>query len=132
MKKIITLLLVICLVIIPSVGCDKDSSNEIIYYELDEMPKTIDPQLAFTSSELMIARNVYEGLIRKDKEGNLVNGAIKEYSQNNNVYTFILRDNIKWSDGELLTAQDFKYGYSRAIDPVNSAPYREKLNIIKS
>lgn len=132
MKKIITLILIICIVIIPSVGCDKDSSNEIIYYELDEMPRTVDPQLAYTSSELIISRNIYEGLIREDNEGNFVNGAIKEYKQNNNTYTFILRDNIKWSDGELLVAQDFKYGYTRAIDPVNNAPYREKLNIIKS
>jgi len=132
MKKIIILTLLICFTLTFFVGCDKDSSNEIVYYELDEMPRTVDPQLAYSSSELMISRNIYEGLIREDNDGNFVNGAIKEYKQSNNVYTFTLRDNLKWSDGKPLTAQDFKYGYTRATNPINNAPYKEKLNCIKS
>ena len=37
--------------------------------------------------------------------------------ETNTVYTFTLRDGIKWSDGEPLTAHDFEYSWKRVLDP---------------
>ncbi len=132
MKKVLTIILTVLFIALIFTGCESDSANAIIYYEINEMPRTVDPQLAKTTSELLISRNIYEGLMREDEEGNVVNGAAKEYSSSGQTYTFILRDNIKWSDGKSLTAQDFVYGIKRGADPKNNAPYAEKLLVIKN
>ncbi|MFZ6043856.1 ABC transporter substrate-binding protein, partial [Vibrio natriegens] len=39
------------------------------------------------------------------------------------VYTFHLRDNITWSNGEPITAGDFVYSFRRVINPKTAAPY---------
>lgn len=47
-------------------------------------------------------------------------------------FTFNLRQNLLWSDGTPLTAQDFKWTYDQAIDPVNEFPYASQLGFITS
>lgn len=132
MKKFIAIILLLCMLFSVFTGCENNSDNAIIYYELSEMPQTVDPQLAHSNSELIISRNIYEGLMREDVDGKIVKGAAKEYSVSENIYTFILRDDIKWSDGKPLTAYDFVFGFRRGVDPINNTPYAEKLYFIKN
>lgn len=47
-------------------------------------------------------------------------------------FTFTLREDIFWSDGEPLTAYDFKWTYDQAIDPANGFPYLSQLAFITS
>lgn len=47
-------------------------------------------------------------------------------------YTFNLRHNLKWSDGQPLTAQDFKWTYDQAMDPKNEYPRLDQFNFITS
>lgn len=130
MKLIKLLCLMICTAICITLfsGCSSNDSY-LIYFELDSAPKTLDPQLVSTTSEELIARNLFEGLMRQDKNGEIVKGAAKEYTVSNDglTYTFTLRDDIKWSDGSPLTANDFVFGFKRAVDPKNKAPYVASL-----
>ncbi len=66
-----------------------------------------------------IVRDLFEGLMNQDADGNLVPGVATGFEVNadNTVYTFKLRDNAKWSNGEAVTAHDFVYGWKRAVDP---------------
>ena len=112
-------------------ACAGRSANARIYVSLENMPETLDPQVAKSDSELMIARNIYEGLTRRNEKGETVNAACKSYTFENFTYTFTLRDNIKWSDGEKIVADDFVFGLRRAILPETRAPFARLLFAIK-
>jgi len=53
-------------------------------------------------------------------------------SEDGRTFTFRLRDDLKWSDGTPLTADDFKWTYDKAMDPANGFPYREQFSFIES
>lgn len=88
-------------------------------------PATLDPQKIEGTPGSLRARDLFEGLYNLDGDGNLVPGVAKSYTANsdNTVYTFQLRENAKWSNGEKVTAHDFVYGFQRAVDPATASPY---------
>ena len=108
-------------------GCGEKYMDAIIYFELLEKPQTLDPQTAQSDSELLIVRNIYEGLLREKADGTRVNGAIDSYSYDNLTYTFKIKDDAGWSKGEKLTAYDFEYAFRRAADPKIKAPFASRL-----
>lgn len=130
-KRFIAIILVLILAL-ACVGCSDSGSSSIIYFGVNEPPKTIDPQSAGSVTELMLVKNLYEGLMRKDIEGNIVNGVIENYSKQGDTYTFTIKDNAVWNDGTPLTASDFKFGISRALDPKTHSPNADCLYGIKN
>ena len=118
----------ICIFILISLtGCDSGSNAAIVYFELDKKPDTLDAQLASSDQELMIVRNIYEGLMRENSEGKIVNGACESYEKNGLVYTFKLRKDAAWSTGVPLTADDFVFAFRRAVDKKTDAPFAKRL-----
>lgn len=103
-------------------GCGDDGESAIIYYGITDVPNTIDPQTASSGIELMLVRNLYEGLLRQDANGNIVNGVIDSYTVENNTYTFKISEDANWSDGYSLTANDFVYALRRAVNPQTNSP----------
>lgn len=130
-KKIFAIILAI-LMIFSGVGCSGDYSSAIIYYGVGEPPKNIDPQSATTITELIIVRNLYEGLMRKNTDGEIVNGVAESYTFADNTYTFTLRNDAVWNDGTPLTADDFVFGIKRALLPDTNSPNAECLFSIKN
>lgn len=126
MRKAISLILILAFVFICS-GCGKAYEDAYIYFELTEPPETLDAQTAYSDSELILVRNIYEGLLRENINGEIVNGACREYSVDGLSYTFTLRDKLTWSDGTALTAHDFVFGLRRAVDPKTRAPFAHLL-----
>lgn len=127
-KRILSLILVLIITCFFS-GCD-DSAEKRIYFELTEKPQTLDPQTAQSDAELLIVRNLFEGLTRVDKNGKVALGVAEKYDKNGNEYTFYLRKNAKWDSGEELTAHDFVFGFQRAVDPKTESPFAERLMCI--
>ncbi len=128
-RKTISLILILSFVFLFT-GCGKAYRDAYVYFELIEPPTTLDAQTAYTDSELLIVRNIYEGLLREDMDGNIVNGACQSYTKDGLVYTFKLRDKLSWSNGKSLTAQDFVFGLRRAVDPRTAAPFAHLLYCI--
>jgi ABC-type oligopeptide transport system substrate-binding subunit len=54
-----------------------------------------------------------------------------EVSKDGTVYTFTMREGLKWSDGSDLTAKDFEYSWKRAADPMTGADYSFMFDGIK-
>lgn len=108
-------------------ACGKDYSSQIIYFELDNKPDTLDAQLASTDQELLLVRNIYEGLLREDIDGKIVNGVCESYQKDGLSYTFKIRKNAAWSTGENLTADDFVFAFRRAVSPETNAPFVKRL-----
>ena len=118
--------------LITLVGCKDKTEDAYIYFELPQTPVTLDPQTASSDAELLIVRNIYEGLMRLDKTGKISEGACAEYSKNGLTYTFTLREDMYWNNGDPLTAKDFVFGLRRALDPETLAPFASRLFCIKN
>ena len=131
-KKILSFILCFILLIGCMTGCKDDYKETIIYFELLQKPKTLDPQMAQNDSELLVIRNIYEGLMREDEKGKIVCGVSKSYTVDDLTYTFKLRDDAFWSDGEKVTAYDFEYAFHRAVDPKIKAPFVSRLFSIEN
>ncbi|WP_138465104.1 peptide ABC transporter substrate-binding protein [Poseidonocella sp. HB161398] len=108
----------------PQPGETLADSQTFAYRLLDEVP-TMDPQLNEDVSGSNVQRDLFEGLMNQDAEGNLVPGVATGYttSDENRTYVFTLREDAKWSNGEPVTAGDFVYAWRRAIDPATASPY---------
>ena len=95
-------------------------------------PDTIDPALNSSVDGATLIIHGYEGLYSLDKNGIPTPGQAKsvDISDDGTVYTFTLRDGLKWSDGSALTAKDFVYSWQRAINPDTAADYEYMYDII--
>lgn len=112
-------------------GCGS-SLDAYIYFELPATPQTLDPQTASMDSELLIIRNIFEGLLRHNDKNEIIPAACESYSQDGLIYTFKLRKNLKWSDGKALTANDFGFSLTRAVLPETKAPFASRLFSIEN
>ena len=101
------------------------------YRDLDES-SSFDPQIVEDVSGSDIVRDLFEGLMSQDKDGNLVPGVAKSYEASDDklTYTFHLRDNAKWSNGDPVTAGDFVYAWRRAADPATASPYAWYMDLM--
>ena len=108
----------------PVTGQPLADDQTFVYRVLDEH-SSVDPQVVEDVSGAEIVRDLFEGLMNQDEDGNLVPGVATGYTTNDakDVYTFTLRDNAKWSNGDPVTAGDFVYAWKRAVDPALSSPY---------
>jgi len=108
----------------PETGDPLASEQTFVYRVGDESP-SFDPGLTEDVDGSAIARDLFEGLMNQDADGNLIPGVATgfEVSEDGTVYTFTLRDNAKWSNGDAVTAADFEYAWKRAADPETASPY---------
>lgn len=78
--------------------------------------------------------NVFESFYRLGKNGQPAAGLAKSgtVSKDGKIWTFKLRSNAKWSNGEKITAQDFVYSWRRTINPKTASPYAYLFSGIKN
>lgn len=88
-------------------------------------PATLDPHLATLPDEFFIIRALSEGLLTPSPHGGAPKPATAEsgsVSPDGLVYTFHLRSDARWSNGNPVTANDFVYSIHRALSPALAAP----------
>jgi oligopeptide transport system substrate-binding protein len=96
--------------------------------------ESLDPHKASSVPANNVLLDLYEGLMTYDQTGKLILGQAESYtiSEDMKIYTFKLRENLKWSNGEALTASDFVAGMRRTVDPQVGSVYAEILKPIKN
>lgn len=94
---------------------------------------TLDPQKMEGTNESMLARQLFEGLVTTDEMDKLLPGVAERWESSNNhqTWTFYLRKDAKWSNGEPVTAHDFVFAWQRLVDPKTAAPYASYLEFMK-
>jgi oligopeptide transport system substrate-binding protein len=115
-------------------GTQLADDQTFTYRVLDEH-SSVDPQVVEDVSGSEIVRDLFEGLFNQDADGNLVPGVALDFVANddNTQFTFNLRQDAKWSNGEPVTAGDFVYAWRRLVDPELASPYQwfgEIMNMV--
>ncbi|WP_432663155.1 peptide ABC transporter substrate-binding protein [Wukongibacter baidiensis] len=153
LKRSFALLLVLALVISAFAGCAKKEEpapaeqgteqnepapteepaakdEQVITYNLLADPDSIDPHKATSVGASIIMQNIFEGLVRTNAEMGQDPGVAESWETNEDktVWTFKLREDAKWSDGQPVTAEDFVYGWKRAVDPATACEYAYMLD----
>ena len=115
----------------PETGEALAADQSFRYSILDDYP-SIDPQFVEDVEGSSVARDLFEGLMNENAAGEVVPGVATgfEVSDDGLTYTFTLRDNAKWSNGDPVVAGDFVYGLRRAANPENASPYSWYLEVM--
>lgn len=124
--KIIGLTSLIALSGIILVACGtKTSEQKNIKFSIPTDVASLDTTILTDQYSYDVAGNVEEGLTRVDSKGNAALALAKsiDVSKDGLTYTVTLRDNLKWSNGDRLTAKDFVYSWKRAVDPKTGSEY---------
>jgi len=96
--------------------------------------RTLIPILASDSASSQICGQLFNGLVKYDKDLNLVGDLAEswEISTDNLTIAFHLRKNVRWHDGHPFTAQDVEFTYKKLIDPQTLTPYSGDFQIVES
>ena len=122
-------------------GCSAPSNVEnaiedkILHFGLGSEPQYLDPHLASSVSAHNVIIALIEGLVSEDpKTLKPVPGVAESWdiSEDGLLYTFHLRKNAKWSNGDPVTAHDFVYSYRRILNPNLASQYASMLHGLKN
>ncbi|WHY88292.1 peptide ABC transporter substrate-binding protein [Neobacillus novalis] len=87
-------------------------------------PTSFDPPIGFDAVSWNSLNNLMEGLTRLDETHQPKEATAEKWdvSADGKTYTFHIRDNAKWSNGDDVTADDFVFAWKRLLDPNTSSP----------
>lgn len=110
-------------------GAAASTGEKILSVQIGPNPETLDPALNSAVDGGNMILHTFECLLTVDQDSQLAPGQAEswEVSDDGLVWTFHLRDGLKWSDGSDLTANDFVYSWQRVCDPNTAAPYAETV-----
>jgi oligopeptide transport system substrate-binding protein len=105
------------------------SAKKVLRYGTAAEPPDLDPQTVSGAPEHRLIQAFFEGLVSEDPQLNIVPGVAEKWdiSPDGLVYTFHLRADAKWSNGEPVTADDFLQSYRRILTPTLAAEYAYML-----
>jgi oligopeptide transport system substrate-binding protein len=95
-------------------------AGQVLRYISGGEPSSLDPQVGTGQPTSRIHMALFEGLTEYDPKTSLPNPAIAErwdVNDDSSVFTFHLRPNARWSNGDPITADDFVYSLRRGLDP---------------
>ncbi len=116
----------------PRTGEELAAAQAYTFRMLDSA-KSLDPQLISSVEDSDVARGIFEGLYNEDGDGNMVPAGAVSYSVSDDLktYTFKLRPEAKWSNGDPVTAADYVYGWQRPVDPALASEYAYYLELVQ-
>ncbi len=91
-------------------------------------PQSLDPHKIEGVPESALARDLFEGITIVGPDGEILPGSATSWENKDfTVWTFKIREDAKWSNGDPVTAQDFVYSWQRLADPNTASPYESYL-----
>lgn len=109
--------------------------EQVLVFNNEAEPKTLDPHLMTGQPEHRLALGLFEGLTSHHPATlQPLPGCAEwwEVSDDGTVYTFHLRKGLTWSNGDPLTAEDFRWSWQRAISPETASEYGYMLDPIRN
>jgi oligopeptide transport system substrate-binding protein len=114
-----------CGVFQQSGGQGGGGGGKFVAWNIGDSVRDLDSTTTTDSASTNILDNVMEGLYRLDPDDKPVPGQAEsvDISDDGLTHTFTLRDGLKWSNGDPVTSQDFKYAWLRALHPDTAGQY---------
>ena len=110
-------------------GCGRGLDRAELVFINGAEPELLDPALITAQATSRVAYALFEGLVIFDQEAKVQPGVAMgwEVSNGGRAYTFHLRPNACWSNGEPVTSADFVYAWRRALLPETGAEYASQF-----
>ena len=105
------------------------ATEQVINRHIAADPRTLDPTLATDVVGQIVLDDLFEGLVAPDEKGEMTAGVATswETSSDGKTWTFHLRGDARWSNGQPVTAGDFVYSWRRLVDPNTGSEYAQAL-----
>jgi len=115
-------------------GTLREGSRSVLTRGLTSDPESLDPHKARSVQANEVLRDLDEGLLSYSAGGELVPGVAQSWqmSPDGLTYTFTLRADARWSNGDPVTADQFVYSLRRLVTPATGAFYAELLGNIEN
>lgn len=96
-----------------------DSGEKVLRLNNGVEPTSFNPSIGFDAVSWDPLNNLMEGLTRLDQDSRAAPGVAEEWdiSDDKLTYTFHLREDANWSNGDPVTAEDFVYAWKYMLDP---------------
>ena len=110
---------------------DKEAQGEkILRTNNSSEPASLDPALAKGTHESWILQHAFTGLMSYDENGDLAPAMAESYDESDDglTYTFHIREDAKWSNGDPVKASDFEYAWKRVVDPKLASDYAYQIS----
>lgn len=106
-------------------GDKKEDKEQVLNFINGDTIPSMDPSMATDEYGFQFIGSTMEGLYRLGEDGGVVEGIAKEHtvSEDGLTWTFKLREDAKWSNGDPVTAHDFVYSWQRAVNPETKSEY---------
>ncbi|MBD8007051.1 peptide ABC transporter substrate-binding protein [Bacillus norwichensis] len=107
----------------------KSDEKKVLHLNNTEEPGSLHPGTAEGTHDSWVLEHAFEGLTKKTPEGEIVEGMAKEWevSDDGLTWTFQLKDDVKWSNGDPVKAEDFEYAWKYALNPETASEYAYQL-----
>ncbi len=129
-KKLQTLLISIIWCVIPGLllsSCEPrpERLNGVFRMAIAAEPPTLDGSLATDNVSFDMLTNLMEGLTQYNDRLEPIPAIAErwEFSDDNKIITYYLRDDVFWTDGKPVTAHDFEFSWKRLLNPATAAEY---------
>jgi oligopeptide transport system substrate-binding protein len=109
-----------------------EESTSALNIMLETPVESLDPQQATDGTSFEVIADYTDGLTQMDADGQAVPAIAESWdiSEDGTTYTFHLREDANWSNGEPVTAADFVFAWQRAVDPAVASEYAYMLSDI--
>src|SRR5262249_11299305 len=120
-----------CVVFLSACSGPSTSQGNILLRGNGPDPDSLDPQLARAGDAQVVLRDLCEGLTTLAKDASTAPGVATAWtaSADGKTYTFNLRDNARWSNGDPVVASDFVAGLRRLVDPATASQYAQIIDV---
>lgn len=113
---------------------DKEAKKQVLNVTVSEEIPSLDTAKTMDGTSAHVMQNIFEGLYVLDDQDQPIPAVAKSFkrSEDGKKYTFDLRKDAKWSNGDSVTANDFMFAWKRAINPETASQYAYMLFYVKN
>lgn len=120
---------------LPACAPDPEApADDVLDRAIGQEPDALDPQRARTTQAFAVLHDLFEGLVTYTVDGDIEGGSAErwEISDDGLTYRFMLRDGLRWSNGDPLTSEAFVFSLRRLFDPATAAPQPDTLAAVRN
>ncbi|TKH11147.1 peptide ABC transporter substrate-binding protein [Bacillus wiedmannii] len=113
---------------------DTEAKKQVLNVTVSEEIPSLDTAKTMDGTSAHVMQNIFEGLYVLDDQDQPIPAVAKSFkrSEDGKKYTFDLRKDAKWSNGDRVTANDFMFAWKRAIKPETASQYASMLFYVKN